>query len=181
MNGNWKGLITLLSYAYIVGAILKEKNDNPHQPMTLTWQVLSQSGEILFATSKLEPPGAWWPTLYFCLRQIIPAARIIPPNVVRSYGFYSCPEHLKSSWCGGPRWYFCSEWSCVTSNDGDWKWAVEPSGDGLEFSFQNKGPGKRAVMRLYRNQECKSTDLDHVKLQFTNMGKNMLLPSGLEA
>ena len=57
MNGNWKGLITLLSYAYIVGAILKEKNDNPHQPMTLTWQVLSQSGEILFATSKLEPPG----------------------------------------------------------------------------------------------------------------------------
>lgn len=175
MNGNWKGLITLLSYAYIVGAILKEKNDNPHQPMTLTWQVLSQSGEILFATSKLEPPGAWWPTLYFCLRQIIPAARITPPNVVRSYGFYSCPEHLKSSWCGGPRWYFCSQWSCVTSNDGDWKWAVEPSGDGLEFSFQNKGPGKRAVMRLYRNQECNPTDLDRVKLQFTNMGKKYAL------
>ena len=36
-------------------------------------------------------------------------------------------------------------------------------------------------MRLYRNQECKSTDLDRVKLQFTNMEKNMLLPSGLEA
>ena len=74
-----------------------------------------------------------------------------------------------------------TQWSCVTSNYGDWKWAIEPSGDRLEFSFQNKGPGKRAVMRLYRNQECKSTDLDHVKLQFTNMEKNMLLPSGLEA
>ena len=101
MNGNWKGLITLLSYAYVVGAILKEKNDNPHQPMTLTWQVLSQSGEILFATSKLEPPGAWWPTLYFCLRQIIPAAKSTPPNEVRSYGFYSCPSILRVPGVGG--------------------------------------------------------------------------------
>ena len=118
--------------------------------------------------------------MYFCLHQIIPAAKSTPPNEVRSYGFYSCPKHIKSSWCGGPKWY-CSQWSCVTSNDGDWKWAVEPSGDGLEFSFQNKGPGKRAVMRLYRNQECKPTDLDRVKLQLTDMGRNMLLPSGLEA
>ena len=174
MSGSWKRLLILLSCTYVIGAILK-KSDNPHQPMNLTWQVLSRLGEILFATSKLEPPGAWWPTLYFCLRQIIPAARITPPNVVRSYGFYSCPEHLKSSWCGGPRWYFCSQWSCVTSNDGDWKWAVEPSGDGLEFSFQNKGPGKHAVMGLYKNQECKSTDLDHVKLQFTEMEKKYVL------
>lgn len=69
--------------------------------MTLTWQVFSQSGEILFATSKLEPPGAWWPTLYFCLHQIVPAARSLPPNEVRSYGFYSCPKTNKTSWCGG--------------------------------------------------------------------------------
>ena len=30
-------------------------------------------------------------------------------------------------------------------------------------------------MGLYKNQECKSTDLDHVKLQFTEMGKNYAL------
>jgi hypothetical protein len=36
-------------------------------------------------------------------------------------------------------------------------------------------------MGLYKNQECKSTDLDHVKLQFTEMEKIMPLPSGLEA
>ena len=73
--------------------------------------------------------------------------------------------------CGGSRWYFCSDWSCVTSNDGDWKWAIESSGDKLEFSFQIKGPGKYAIMGLYRDLKCKSTDLDRVKLKFTDMGK----------
>jgi hypothetical protein len=67
--------------------------------MSPTWQVISQLGDILFTTSKLEPPGAWWPTLYFCLCQIIPVAGSTPPNEVQSYGFYSCPKHIKSSWC----------------------------------------------------------------------------------
>lgn len=97
--------------------------------------------------------------------------RKYPPNEVRSYGFYSCPKHLKSSWCGGPRGYFCSDWSCVTSNGGDWKWTTESTGDGLNFSFQNPGPGRHAVMELYKNKGCRSTDLDRVKLQFTEMGK----------
>ena len=101
MSGSWKRLLILLSCAYVIGAILKKKSDNPHQPMNLTGQVLSRSGKILFTTSKLEPPGAWWPTLYFCLHQIIPAAKSTPPNEVRSYGFYSCPSILRVPGVGG--------------------------------------------------------------------------------
>ena len=96
MNGNWKGLMILLSCAYIIGAILQKKSDNSHQPMTLTWQVVSQLGEILFTTSKLEPPAAWWPTLYFCLLQIIPVAGSTPPNEVqKAMGSIAAPSTLR--------------------------------------------------------------------------------------
>ena len=44
------------------------------------------------------------------------------------------PPHL------GPMNSF-AEWSCITSNDGDWKWATSSAGDGLVFSFVNPGPG----------------------------------------
>lgn len=36
---------------------------NPQAPQKLTWQVSSQTGEIIWATSNLVPPGTWWPTL----------------------------------------------------------------------------------------------------------------------
>lgn len=32
---------------------------NPQAPQKLTWQVSSQTGEIIWATSKLVPPGTW--------------------------------------------------------------------------------------------------------------------------
>lgn len=93
-------------------------NYNPHQPLLQTWQVLGPDlDQVLFTTSKITPPGTWWPDLAFCLKQIIPTS--IPPNQIRSYGFYCCPEHNKQTICGGPASHYCAKWSCVSSNDGD--------------------------------------------------------------
>lgn len=39
------------------------------------------------------------------------------------------------------------------------------------FSFVNPGPGKYAAMELYKDKTCTSTDLDYIKVQFTEKGK----------
>uniref|UniRef100_A0A8D2B6A5 Envelope protein n=1 Tax=Sciurus vulgaris TaxID=55149 RepID=A0A8D2B6A5_SCIVU len=36
---------------------------NPHAPQRLTWQVLSQTGDIIWSTTGEKPLWAWWPSL----------------------------------------------------------------------------------------------------------------------
>ena len=98
MNGSWKTLLILLSFAYVTGAILK-KSDNPHQPMNLTWQVLL--GEILFTTSKLEPPGAWWPTLYFASAKLSLWLGVLPLIRSKAMGSIATPSTLIVPGVGG--------------------------------------------------------------------------------
>lgn len=38
-------------------------NGSPHIPKQLTWQVLSQTGEVIWSTTGLHAPNTWWPTL----------------------------------------------------------------------------------------------------------------------
>nr|BAN63360.1 envelope glycoprotein [Koala retrovirus] len=60
--GNWKRLIILLSCVF-GGAEMNQQHNNPHQPMTLTWQVLSQTGSVVWEKKAVEPPWTWWPSL----------------------------------------------------------------------------------------------------------------------
>lgn len=146
-------------------------NYNPHQPLLQTWQVLGPDlDQVLFTTSKIAPPGTWWPNLAFCLKQIIPTS--IPPNQIRSYGFYCCPEHNKQTICGGPASHYCAKWSCVSSNDGDWKWDSEYTHDRATFSFENSGPGRYVIIEPYRRLDCRPADLDRIRIEFTDTGKN---------
>ena len=41
---------------------------NPHQPMNLTWMILSTTrGEVINSTSAIHPQNTWWPDLEFNL------------------------------------------------------------------------------------------------------------------
>ena len=41
---------------------------NPHQPMNLTWMILSATtGEVINSTSAIHPKNTWWPDLEFDL------------------------------------------------------------------------------------------------------------------
>nr|QJT93251.1 envelope protein [Macroglossus minimus gammaretrovirus] len=60
--GNWKRLIILLS-CVLGGDGVSPENKNPHRPVTLTWQVLSQTGHIVWETQAIQPSGTWWPSL----------------------------------------------------------------------------------------------------------------------
>jgi hypothetical protein len=59
MNGIWKPLIILLSCDSVTGGtrLMDKTNRNPHAPQKLTWQVLSQTGDVIWSTSKVAPPN----------------------------------------------------------------------------------------------------------------------------
>ena len=41
---------------------------NPHQPMNLTWMILSATmGKVINSTSAIHPQNIWWPDLEFDL------------------------------------------------------------------------------------------------------------------
>ena len=39
------------------------KGTSPHLPKQLTWQILSQTGEVVWSITGLHTSGTWWPTL----------------------------------------------------------------------------------------------------------------------
>ncbi|XP_062947204.1 solute carrier family 23 member 2 isoform X1 [Cynocephalus volans] len=60
--GSWKGLIILLSCAFGGGRTSLPSN-NPNQPTSLTWQVLSQTGKVVWSKTEVHPLWTWWPPL----------------------------------------------------------------------------------------------------------------------
>jgi hypothetical protein len=92
------------------------------------------------------------------------------------------------------QYFFCKSWACVTSNDGNWRWGVTRP-DLVKFAFINKEvPGchdsSDSDMGCVRNertkkwplptQECQPTDLDRIKVTFTDSGKGTP-PGGYKA
>lgn len=52
-------LLLLLSYSNVVTS----GRENPQQPQQLVWQVLSQTGNVVWSISHTAPPWTWWPQL----------------------------------------------------------------------------------------------------------------------
>lgn len=113
-------------------------DNNPHRPYNLTWQVINfNNHEVLGETSKIAPIGTWFPDLYFNLDKVAgvnemeggewrkQARRV---SISRN-GFYACPGFRTGDMektCGDITHLYCYSWSCVTNNDGEWKWATKP-------------------------------------------------------
>lgn len=53
-------LILLFCLSYLLSPI---KGSSPHLTKQLTWQVLSQTGKVIWSTSGQHTLGTWWPTL----------------------------------------------------------------------------------------------------------------------
>ena len=77
-------------------------------------------------------------------------------------GSIAAQAQRKGNTVGGSGESFCRRWSCVTSNDGDWKWPISLQ-DRVKFSFVNSGLGKYKVMELYKDKSCSPSDLDYLK------------------
>lgn len=133
-----KTLSRLTPYLLLVLLPCVASSSNPHQPFNLTWRVTQfDTHEVLNETSQIAPIGTWFPDLYFNLDKIAiiddmeggqwrkQTRRV---SISRN-GFYACPgfrtgEMRKA--CGEIASLFCQSWSCVTTNDGEWKWATKP-------------------------------------------------------
>lgn len=125
---------------------------SPHIPKQLTWQVLSQRGEVIWSSTAQHTPNTWWPTLYPDLCQLAmgswdigqhddphkpptsPTSRgMSPPNrgcgdgprryKLSVFPFYVCPAPKNSNTRG--RAYKCggpSDFYCAA-------WGCETTGD----------------------------------------------------
>lgn len=129
-------------------------NSNLQQPARITWTLRNGlTHEVLNLTTGIHPPNTWWPDMYFSLKDLIKTTWTAAQT--RNFGFWACPGHLKKhNWetCGGPQHYFCWSWSCVTSNDGRWKWEVG-NRDLVNFSFVQpyRGPWDQDYQDLLGN------------------------------
>ena len=133
-----KTLSHLIPYLLLVLFPCVANGRNPHQPFNLTWRITHyNTHEVLNETSHVAPVGTWFPDLYFNLDKIAMVddmeggewrkrARRVS---ISQNGFYACPGfrtgEMKKT-CGDITSLFCYSWSCVTTNDGKWKWATKP-------------------------------------------------------
>uniref|UniRef100_A0A7N9CAW0 Envelope polyprotein n=1 Tax=Macaca fascicularis TaxID=9541 RepID=A0A7N9CAW0_MACFA len=109
--------------------------------------------------------GTWFPDLYFNLDKIAKiddmeggewrkqARRV---SVSRN-GFYACPGfrtgEMKKT-CGEIDALFYASWSCITTNDGEWKWATKPWYITMSF-----------VQRCTRTRYSKTCNLVRIKFE----------------
>ena len=109
--------------------------------------------------------GTWFPDLYFNLDKIAKiddmeggewrkqARRV---SVSRN-GFYACPgfrtREMRKT-CGEIDALFCAIWSCITTNDGEWKWATKPWYITMSF-----------VQRCTRTRYSKTCNLVRIKFE----------------
>ncbi|XP_075855812.1 negative regulator of P-body association isoform X1 [Microcebus murinus] len=76
-------------------------------------------------------------------------------------GFFACPGFRSpkdNRRCGGIANHYCAEWDCVTTNDGEWKWQVEPRL--VEMSY---------VQPCTRDRYAEDCNL--IRVKFTEEGK----------
>lgn len=149
---------------------IKTSNPNPYTPYQLTWEVMNwETHEVYNSTSQEAPLNTWFPDLYFNLDKVADIERMEGGNwrkvqrrvSVSRNGFYACPGFRKGSerlQCGGVESLYCAQWSCVTTNDGEWKWRVTPQLITLSFI--------RPCTRTWYNYNC-----NLIRLQFTEKGK----------
>uniref|UniRef100_A0A8C6DFM5 Envelope glycoprotein n=1 Tax=Moschus moschiferus TaxID=68415 RepID=A0A8C6DFM5_MOSMO len=143
---------------------------NPHQPYKQTWILThGETGRLLYEPSHVAPLSTWWPDLIFCFRDINLAYQSTASNLAHSYGFYACPGHSKGRQCGGVQYSFCKSWACVTSNDGDWRWAVSRP-DFLKLAFVNQGAPRGLAVPLPQGP-CSPQDSDRIQAWFTDEGR----------
>lgn len=58
----------MIKILFMLLSIWPDAAANPHQPMNLTWMVLSTTtGEVINSTSAIYPKNTWWPDLEFDL------------------------------------------------------------------------------------------------------------------
>ena len=60
--------IAMVKVLFVLLSLRLSVASNPHQPMNLTWIILSATtGEVINSPSAIYPKNAWWPDLEFDL------------------------------------------------------------------------------------------------------------------
>ena len=169
-----------------MGTADRPSNPNPHAPQLLTWQVVSQVGDITWSIQKTASPWTWWPDLHPDLcklaigtpdwdfmgrrggaKQAGGCHSPLRKGKLKAYPFYVCPGHHRprsiDSWCGGKEDFYCKNWGCETSGTTYW----EPSS-----SWDLIRVRANYSHQMSRGSEC-NTWCHPLTIQFTGKGKTI--------
>ncbi|AAV68489.1 env protein [Murine leukemia virus] len=153
----WAPLI-VLGVLLGLGATVSDKS--PHQPVTLTWQLLDDELNVRWETTGAHPLWTWWPDLTPDLSSFnCDYSQLQVPD------FYVCPGQgntYSKRTCGGVESYFCARWGCETTGDAYWR----PSQSDL-ITIQ-KGQNRTACSL----NGCQGRYCNPLKITFTNLGKS---------
>uniref|UniRef100_A0A8D2AW62 Envelope protein n=1 Tax=Sciurus vulgaris TaxID=55149 RepID=A0A8D2AW62_SCIVU len=133
-----RGPLTIIWILLGLGTTTRGSSKSPHQVHSLEWQILSQSGEIVWETKGNHVLNTWWPTLYpdFCQLAAGLDTWDIPMTApgcssptarcrLAQADFYVCPKDGRNQAtahkCGGYEVCFCYEWGCETTGDAYWQ------------------------------------------------------------
>lgn len=91
---------------FLMPLVCETGGDSPHAPKQLTWQISSQTGEVVWSTTGLHTPGTWWPTLTpdFCQLAAGLDNWDIPtedPHSLKRYA-ESRPQQMTAPGCSSP-------------------------------------------------------------------------------
>uniref|UniRef100_A0ABI8AD41 Envelope glycoprotein n=1 Tax=Felis catus TaxID=9685 RepID=A0ABI8AD41_FELCA len=81
-------------------------------------------------------------------------------------GFYACPGFGQNAdtTCGGILKYYCKSWSCITSNDGNSKWKVNPHY--VDMTFASPCPKRKLAGQYFGTGPC-----NLIRIKFLEDGK----------
>ncbi|VFV35346.1 Hypothetical predicted protein [Lynx pardinus] len=179
IEGTLTSMLLLTSYRLISMA------GNPHTPYTLTSEVSNwETHEVYNTTTKSDTPlNSWWPDLYFNLEKVAVSTGLTPfdkqrrsaavyqQNKFRDEGFYACPGFRTGAMrktCRGLESLYCKAWSCVTTNDGSWKWHVKPQYIKMSIKPCNKAQRGHTVVNP---APIRDPDCNLVQIKFLEDGK----------
>lgn len=137
-----------LTFSLLLTCFLVEANESPHLTRNLTWQVISQTGDIIWSITGMHTPNTWWPSLHPDLCKLVSKLDSwdlltgeikgkTPPGTdigcrhplvkhnLQTDPFYVCPRDGQdrglANKCGGSEDFYCKTWSCETTGDAYWK------------------------------------------------------------
>lgn len=187
-NGRPRKLITLLSYVSVVSLLLPlqtkcEADLSPHQPQLLTWQVVSQTNDVIWSTSTIAPPGTWWPDLTPDLCTLVAAGLPdweIQREELQQLFFYVCPKEeliIKDGSCGKIKDYYCAKGGCETTGTVPWiPWAIRRM-DRIQVARSTIPPGasRPSLCQLsnsWKGTYCRDFPCNPLNITFTLNGKH---------
>lgn len=172
----------------------------PHEPQSLTWEVVNPTGQVVWSLSGVHTPGTWWPPLHPDVCRLIPGmdtwdidldsvpiprlfdewgpgcGNSVKKCMLRQLDFYVCPKDGRTKQqerqCGGLESLYCKAWGCETT--GQVYWEPTSNWDWITVQRNYTPEGHFECLIKPKPGSCRSTTYClPLNITFTSKGRRL--------